>query len=70
MEQRMQQHRRYFKQAVPLRKEAKGTAPGFASEQLIQRALQAETAAHMQAWLASPGLLPPRSCRPACASPG
>jgi hypothetical protein len=67
----MQQYRRHFKQAASLdrrlteeaqrlRKEAKGTAPGFAREQLIRRARQAETAAHNQEWLASPGLLPPR----------
>ena len=71
MEQRMQQHTRHFKQAAPLnqrlteeaqrlRKEAKGTAAGFAREQLIRPAPQAETAARMQEWHASHGLLPPR----------
>ena len=51
----MQQHTRHFKQAAPLnqrlteeaqclRKKAKGTAAGFAREQLIRPAPQAETA--------------------------
>ncbi len=67
----MLQHTRHFKQAAPLnqrlteeaqrlRKEAKGTAAGFAREQLIRRARQAETAARMQEWHAAHGLLPPR----------
>ena len=63
--------RRRFKQTVPLdqrlmaeaerlRKEARGTPPGIERERLIRRARQAETAAHMQEWLSSPGLRAPR----------
>jgi hypothetical protein len=49
----------YIEEAARLRKEAQGTPPGFARDQLLKRARQAETAAHMQDWLASPGLKPP-----------
>ena len=63
--------RRSFKQIAPLdqrlteeaellRKEARGTPPGVARDNLIRRARQAETASHMQEWLASPGLQSPR----------
>ncbi len=63
--------RRRFKQFAPLdlrlsqeaerlRKEAKDAAPGIEREKLIRRARQAETAAHMQDWLTSPGLRAPR----------
>jgi hypothetical protein len=59
--------RRRFKQTAPpdqrlmqeaerLRKEAQGKPPGIERERLIRRARQAETAAHMQEWLTSPGL--------------
>ena len=62
--------RRQFKQTAPLdqrlqeqakrlRKEAQGTPPGVERESLIRRARQAETAAHIQEWLSSPGLQPP-----------
>jgi hypothetical protein len=65
------QQRRNFKQTAPLdqrleqqakrlRKEAKGTPPGFEREKLVRRARQAETAAHMHQWLTSPGLRAPR----------
>ena len=47
---------RLIEEAQRLRKEAKGTHPGIERERLIRRARQAETAAHMQAWLTSPGL--------------
>jgi hypothetical protein len=67
----MQQQRRSFKQSAPLdqrldeqakllRKEAKGTPPGVEREKLIRQARQAETAAHIQQWLTSPGLQAPR----------
>jgi hypothetical protein len=57
------QQRRHFNQIDPidkrlseeaerLRKEARGTPPGIEREQLIRRARQAETAAHIQEWLA------------------
>jgi hypothetical protein len=51
---------RLEEQAKRLRLEAKGTPPGIEREKLIRRARQAETAAHMQQWLSSPGLRPPR----------
>jgi hypothetical protein len=63
--------RRRFKQSAPLnerlvdharrlRQEARGISPGIEREQLIRKARQAETAAHIQEWLSSPGLQPPR----------
>nr|WP_083219136.1 hypothetical protein [Bradyrhizobium icense] len=65
----MQQRRRFqqttslaqrlTEEAKRLRKEARGTPPGFAREQLIRRARQAETAVHIQEWLTSPGLRAP-----------
>ena len=65
------QERRRFKQSAPLdqrlteearrlREEAQGTPPGFAREQLIRRARQAETAAHMHEWLTTPGPQAPK----------
>jgi hypothetical protein len=66
----MQQQRRRFKQtttldqrlseqAERLRKEAQGTPPGVKRDDLLRRARQAETAAHMQEWITSPGLRSP-----------
>jgi hypothetical protein len=63
--------RRSFKQIPPLdqrleelakrlRKEAQGTPPGVERDKLIRLARQAETAAHMDEWLSSPGLRAPR----------
>ena len=63
--------RRRFKQITPLdqrleeqakrlRKEAQGTPPGVEREKLVRRARQTETAAHIQEWLSSPGLQPPK----------
>ena len=43
-----------------LLEEARGTPPGFARDQLIRLARQAETASDIQAWLSSPGPQPPR----------
>jgi hypothetical protein len=51
---------RLTEQAERLRKEARGTPPGVMRDQLIRQARQAETASHMQEWLSSPGLQPPR----------
>jgi hypothetical protein len=62
--------RRSFKQTTPLdqrleeqakrlRKEAQGTPHGVEREKLIRRAREAETAAHIQEWLTSPGLQSP-----------
>jgi hypothetical protein len=50
---------RLTEESQRLRKEAQGTPPGIARDRLIRRARQAETAAHMQEWLRSPGLKPP-----------
>lgn len=46
-------------QAERLRQEARGLPPGVERDRLIQRARQAEVAAHMSEWLSSPGLRPP-----------
>jgi hypothetical protein len=51
---------RLTQEAQRLRKEVQGTPPGIERERLVRRARQAETAAHMQEWLASPGLQPPK----------
>jgi predicted trehalose synthase len=64
MERRFKQSvpidQRLIEQAKRLRKEAKGIPPGVEREKLIRRARQAETAAHIQEWLSSPGLQAPR----------
>lgn len=65
MQRRRIQHdipldQRLIEEAQRLRKEAKGTYPGIERERLIRKARQAETAAHMQDWLRSPGLHPPK----------
>lgn len=51
---------RLTEQAERLRKEARGTPPGIERDQLIRRARRAETALHMNEWLTSPGLQPPK----------
>jgi len=51
---------RLSEEAQRLRKEARGTQPGIERERLIRKARQAETAAHMQEWLTSPGLRAPK----------
>jgi hypothetical protein len=51
---------RLDEQAKRLRKEAQGTPPGVERDKLIRQARQAETAAHMQDWLKSPALQPPK----------
>jgi hypothetical protein len=51
---------RLEEQAKRLRKEARGTPPGVEREKPIRLARQAETAAHIQEWLTSPGLQAPR----------
>jgi hypothetical protein len=53
LDQRLEEH------AKRLRDEARGTPPGVKRDDLIRRARQAETAAHVQDWLMSPGLRPP-----------
>jgi hypothetical protein len=47
-------------EAQRLRKEAQDTPPGIERDQSIRRARQAEVAAHMQEWLTSAGLQPPK----------
>lgn len=67
----MSQQRRRFKQtetfedrlaaeAERFRQAAAEAQPGMARELLLKRARQAETAAHMNDWLRSPGLQPPK----------
>jgi hypothetical protein len=53
-------NQRLTEQAERLRKEAQGTPPGVKRDKLIRQARQAETALHMQEWLSSPCLQPPR----------
>nr|WP_249150368.1 hypothetical protein [Bradyrhizobium sp. JYMT SZCCT0180] len=61
---RIQHHvpleQRLVEEAERLRKMAKGTRLGIERERLIRKARQAETAAHMQQWLSSPGLQRPK----------
>ena len=63
--------RRRFKQTTPLdqrleeeakrlRDEARGTPPGIERDRLIRRARRVETALHMNEWLTSRGLQPPK----------
>lgn len=67
----MGQPRRRFKQtdvleerlayeAIRMREEAGKLKPGPEREELLRRARQCETGAHMSEWLRSPGLQPPR----------
>jgi hypothetical protein len=51
---------RLSEEAERLRKEARGTLPGVERDRLIRRARLAETAAHLNAWVTSPGLQPPK----------
>jgi hypothetical protein len=51
---------RLSEQAKRLRAEAKLLPPGAVREELIRKARQAETASHMNEWLTSPGLQPPK----------
>ena len=43
-----------------LREEARQTTPGLERETLLRKARQAEAAVHLDDWLRSPGLLPPK----------
>jgi hypothetical protein len=67
----MSEQRRRFKQtkslqqrlseeATSLRAQAKLLEPGVLRETLLRRARQADTASHMDEWLRSPGLQPPK----------
>jgi hypothetical protein len=50
---------RLAKEAERFRKEAETMPPGQEPESLLRKARQAETAAHIDQWIASPGLRPP-----------
>ena len=51
---------RLTNEAKRLRQEAKTQPPGPEQDELLRKAPQAETAAHTDEWLASPGLKAPR----------
>jgi hypothetical protein len=46
-------------QAQRFREQAKTLPPGRERDELIRKARQAETASHINEWVASPGLRPP-----------
>ena len=58
--QTTQLNQRLREQAEHLRREAEGTSAGAERDQLVRQAREAEVALHMQEWLVSPGLQPPR----------
>jgi hypothetical protein len=51
---------RLSEEAKRLREEARLLPPGAEREELIRKARRAEMAAHMNEWLTSPGLQPPK----------
>lgn len=51
---------RMAEQAKRLRHEARGTPPGVKRDDLVRRARQIETAAHIKEWFSSSGLQPPK----------
>jgi hypothetical protein len=51
---------RLAKEAKRLREKAKSLRPGPARDDLIRKAEQAETGAHISEWLRSPGVRPPQ----------
>ena len=50
---------RMAKEAERFRQEAETKPPGQERDGLLRKARQAETAAHIDQWIASPGLRPP-----------
>jgi hypothetical protein len=50
---------RLTEEAQRLRREAQGTPPGIQRERLMRRARQCDTAANVDKWISSPGLVPP-----------
>ncbi|QOZ34059.1 hypothetical protein [Bradyrhizobium sp. CCBAU 53421] len=50
---------RLLAEAKSLRENARALPIGIEKERLLQKARQADTAAHMDGWLSSPGLMPP-----------
>jgi hypothetical protein len=51
---------RLSEEAKRLREEAKLLRPGSVRDEMIRRARQAETGAHISEWLRSPELQPPK----------
>ena len=51
---------RLNQEAERLRTEARKLPPGIERQELLRKARQAETASHIDEWLRSPGLQPPR----------
>jgi hypothetical protein len=51
---------RLIQEAESLRKQAQEMPPGAPRDELLRKARQAETAARVDDWLASPGLQPPQ----------
>ena len=51
---------RLSQEAASCREQAKLLPPGAVREALLRKARQAETAAHIDDWLRSPGLQPPQ----------
>jgi hypothetical protein len=51
---------RLSEEAKRLRAEAKLLQPGAARDEIIRKARRAEITAHMNEWLTSPGLQPPK----------
>jgi hypothetical protein len=51
---------RLSKEADRLKQEAETKPRGPERDELLRKARQAETAAHIDEWLSSPGLKPPR----------
>jgi hypothetical protein len=50
---------RLAKEAKRLREEAETKSPGPERDALLRKARQADTAAHIDQWISSPGLKPP-----------
>ena len=51
---------RLANQARQLRDQARTLPPGAEHDELMRKARQTETASHLNAWLSSPGLQPPK----------
>ena len=59
LKQTLPLEQRLIDEAERLRNSANLLKPGFARDAAIKKARQMEAAAHMNEWLASPGLRPP-----------
>lgn len=51
---------RLLRQAEQIRLQAEGMPPGQEREQLLKKARDADMGAHIEEWLRSPGLQPPK----------